>query len=587
MKQVWSVLWVAVLCGWSLAAFGETLELKDGSKIEGKIKAKSGTEITIAVEGIEVKVNGDEVKAIDGMPYACDFKALYDQKCQETPAMDIDGRFALALWCKEHKLKDEMNAEIQRVLALQPNHEGANKEMGRIFAQGGWHTPDELKKLGYVKKDGEWLTPDEASAREGKVQYMGSWVRPGDAKRLGEIQFSRYIDDKCIGVTSGSNPAYKTTTHAIQDLNKEIMRLELVNMWKPTPDQLKKMWTVLNDAEKTRQTLIARLNKAWPEIEASWIALRNEALKGVVDSFDQNPAIEGRAGGNEGIWIGIKRGGGMRVYASYNDKFMAILTPAQKDMFYNKYCATCHSTSFMKGGFGKELRGTQAGVDFLEKVRALSNEEFNKKMCDLAQEALKKFGKGPQTLLGKKAQTVAKRSAQDMDAEDMTMADIMKRARLAKDNEWARTRFNFAAEIEAKNQEERLRVIAVNGCKEKGSFLTDIKAQSMASEALFDGTLRDVVAMKLGVSKEQMVVKLGENATAIPEFKDGATAFQTMCTMCHSMDRINKAVKSADGWRATVQKRLHQGACDDPKLVDMIAEYLANRGTGGQKAEVK
>lgn len=274
----------------------------------------------------------------------------------------------------------------------------------------------------------------------------------------------------------------------------------------------------------------------------------------------------------------------MRVYASYNDKLMAILSSAQKDAFYNKYCAMCHSTSFMKGGFGKEIRGSQAGVDFLEKVRALSETEFNTKKCDLAQEALKKFGKGPQTLLGKKALTVGKRSEQDMDAEEMTVAEIMKRARLAGDTEWARKRFNFAAELEAKNEKERLEAIITNGCKDKGSFLTNIKVQSMASEALFDGTLREVVAMKLGLSKEQMVVKIGEDATAIPEFKDGATAFQTMCTMCHSVDRINKAVKSAEGWRATVQKRLHQGASDDPKLVDMISEYLANRG---QKAEAK
>jgi cytochrome c5 len=555
-------LLITALCGW---AFGESIELKDGSKIEGKIKAKSATEITVDVEGIEVKVNGDEVKAIDGMPYACDFKALYDMRCQETPAMDIDGRFALAMWCKEHKLKAEMDGEIERVLALNPNHEGANRELGRLFVEGAWRTPDELKKLGFVKKNGEWMTPDQASQMEGKIQYMGNWLRPDDAKRFETQRFNRYSDYS------------SSTTHHICDLNAQIMRIELLNMWKPTKEQLQKMWPILNQAEADRQMFIAKMQKFMPEIEASWIALRNEAVRGVVDSFDQNPIVERKAGGNELVWIAAKKGAHYKLY-TYTDKFLAVLAPGQKDVFYNKYCATCHSTSFMKGGMGKELRGTQAGVDFLEKVRAMSENDYNAKLCETAQEALKKFGKGTQTLLGKKANAAGKRSAQDLDAEEMVVADIFKRVRLAADNEWARTKFNFSAELEGKNAEERLAAIKTNACKEMGSWVENIKAQTMISDALFDGTLREVVAMKLKIPQGQLAVAPSRDADTIPEFKDGSTACQQMCTMCHSMDRINKAIKSPEGWRERVTGMLHKGLADDPKLVNMITEHLVNRG---------
>jgi cytochrome c5 len=574
---------IAFLCAWALPAYAEVIELKDGSKIEGKITAKTGTEVMVNTEGIEVRVNGEEIKAIDGMPFTCDYKAIYEKKCAEVGPTDVEGRFKLALWCEEHKLKDEMNAELERVLSLDANHEGANRKMGRINYQGQWRTPEELKKLGFVKKDGQWMTPDEASQADGKVQYRGSWVRPEEAKRLEARQFSRYVPPCKVGLFDQTTML--PVTHTIFDLNAQIMRLELLNMWKPTPDQLKRMWPVLNEAEADRQMLLAKLIKAWPEIEASFIALRNEALKGVVDSFDQNAEVERRAGSNEGIIVGLKKGASMRLY-THADKFMAILSPSQKDMLYSKYCAMCHSTSFMKGGFGKELRGTQAGVDFLEKIRKLSEDEFSTKKCEFAEEALKKFGRGPQTLLGKKAQKVGKRSAQDMDGEEMTAADIMRRARLAGESEWARTKFNFAAELEAPNQEERLVAIRTNAAKEKGSFLTDTKTQGMVSEALFDGNLREVVAMKLGIPKEQMLVKASREASLIPEFKDGASAFQFMCTMCHTMDRINKATKSPDGWRATVQKRLHQGNSDDPKVVDMISEYLINR-KAGEQAEAK
>ena len=230
MKRVLGLLTVVTLGGWCLLAWGEVIELKDGSKIEGKITAKTGIEVTVNTEGIEVKVNGDEIKTIDGMPFTCDYKALYDEKSQQVSPTDAEGRFKLALWCEEHKLKEEMNTEIERVLALNPNHEGANKKMGRINYQGQWRTPEELKKLGFVKKNGEWMTPDEAAQADGKVTYLGNWVRPEEVKRFEGRQFSRYTDSAC-----------GFTTHAICDLNKQIMRLELVNMWKPTPDQLKRM----------------------------------------------------------------------------------------------------------------------------------------------------------------------------------------------------------------------------------------------------------------------------------------------------------------------------------------------------------
>jgi cytochrome c2 len=227
-------------------------------------------------------------------------------------------------------------------------------------------------------------------------------------------------------------------------------------------------------------------------------------------------------------------------------------------------------------------------VDFLEKVRALPDDEYNKQMCDLAQEALKKFGKGPQTILGKKAkQAGAKRSAQDMDAEEMIVADIMKRARLEKDNAWARSKYNYSAEIEAPNQEARLAAIQTNACKESGEWKENIKVQGMVSDALFDGALREVVAMKLNIPKAQLAVKPSVDADVVPEFKDGATACQQMCTMCHTLDRVNKAIKSPEGWQATVTKMLHKGLSDKPELINLISDHLVGRSTGQQKVEAK
>ena len=528
-------LTIMVLCAWAVAASGETIALKDGSRIVGKITAQSGTEVTVNVMGAETKVSGEEIKAIDGRPFTCDFKTIYKAKAAGVQPKDGEGHYQLALWCEKNGLKDEMKAELLRVLEVNPKHEGANQKLGR-------------------------------------VNYDGNWVQADDVKRLEDRQFSRYVDDE-----------KGFTTHTVRDLNDEIRRLDLVNRWKPTKDQLKRMWPILNAAEADRLVFNAKMEKSAPEIEKAWVALRSEALKGVVDSFDQNPKVEREAKAGENTWKAMKKGVWFRLYKDYAENFLDVLTPAQKGEFFGKYCNSCHSGSYMKGGFGKEIRGTQAGVDFLEKVRALPEDEYNKKKNGLSAEAMKKFGKGPQTLLGKKAQQVGKQSKEDADSEAAVVAQIMDRARVEGDKEWGRTKFNYAAEIEAKNLKERLDIIKETGEKEKGAYKTDGKTQQMVACALFDGSLRDIVGVKMGLSASQMAVKPSADVNAVVEYPDGRSAFEDVCTGCHDAKRINQAVKSAQAWRQTVKKRLNGAAIDDPKMADMISEYLISRASKAEK----
>jgi hypothetical protein len=117
-------------------------------------------------------------------------------------------------------------------------------------------------------------------------------------------------------------------------------------------------------------------------------------------------------------------------------------------------------------------------------------------------------------------------------------------------------------------------------------MLTDLEKETVPFGFNFDGTLREVVGLKLGMSMSQILASAKPSAKVnlVPEFRDGRTAYQEMCTMCHNTNRIDKAMKSPECWKQTVAKRLHMGAIDDPKLVDMITDYLVNRSTGGQRA---
>jgi len=575
MSRLLTVIAILALVAGTMPVSAEVIELKDGSKIEGKITAKSATEVTVNTEGAEVKVGGDEIKAIDGLPFVCDYKQMYELRAAETLVNDIEGHYRLALWCRDHKMTQEMNDEIEQVLAVDPNHEGANKMLGRLMFQGQWRTPEELKRLGFVKKDGQWLTPDQAAQAQGKVTYKGSWVCQDDRKLLEARQFSKYLDDDC-----------SFATHAVVELERDIKAIQLLNMWNPAPQQLRQMWAVLNDAEADRQVFLQKRSEAAEEIESAWISLRNEALKGVVDSFDQDRGVEARAGAASGLCKSLAKGCDFKLN-THTDKFMSILTPPQKHDFQTKYCGSCHSTGVAKGIGGRELRGSQAGVDFLTKVRLMREDEFNAKQCDLAEEALKKFGKGPQTLLGKKAVRTGKRSKEDMDAEEMQVASILTRARLMPDTEFDRKKFNIAAEMEAPNQEARLRAELNNSRQKMGQLKKNQEMMGMLSDALFDGALRRAVAAKLGIPPQQQIVKASKDKPTVPEYGDGETAFKATCTQCHSMDRINKATKDPVGWRETVQRMMKGSFGDMSKNINLITDYLINRGSKTQRADAK
>jgi mono/diheme cytochrome c family protein len=58
---------------------------------------------------------------------------------------------------------------------------------------------------------------------------------------------------------------------------------------------------------------------------------------------------------------------------------------------------------------------------------------------------------------------------------------------------------------------------------------------------------------------------------------DGEALVEQKCTLCHTLDRVDQASKSADEWSATVDRMVGHGlvVTDDEKTV--IVDYLAQR----------
>ena len=58
---------------------------------------------------------------------------------------------------------------------------------------------------------------------------------------------------------------------------------------------------------------------------------------------------------------------------------------------------------------------------------------------------------------------------------------------------------------------------------------------------------------------------------------DGATLLRERCTLCHNLERVESARKSAEEWERTVSRMIGRGARLTAEEKTVLLEYLATR----------
>lgn len=153
---------------------GETLHLRDGGRLTGKLEKRP------AEEDDEQKVNYI-LRLRDGGLVAV--RASEVARCEDDSAVDLEydqllaaaedtaeGHEKLARWCQEHELSQLKEFHYREVLRWDPNHAEARRV------------------LGYRMVQGEWLKPEEAMQRQGLVRYRGQWRLPQEVAALEQQQ---------------------------------------------------------------------------------------------------------------------------------------------------------------------------------------------------------------------------------------------------------------------------------------------------------------------------------------------------------------------------------------------------------------
>lgn len=159
MKALTSLLALLFLAG---AAWADEVFLRNGGKLEG-VARRNGDRVVVEMRAGTVTLRTtDVVEIVTGETPLHEYQQRL-ARVQSNPG--ASAYFDLALWAKSQGLARYVNGLLERVIALEPGHEGARKLLGQVFHEGRWMTePERLAALGFLAIRGRWVTPAEHQA---------------------------------------------------------------------------------------------------------------------------------------------------------------------------------------------------------------------------------------------------------------------------------------------------------------------------------------------------------------------------------------------------------------------------------------
>lgn len=78
-----------------------------------------------------------------------------------------------------------------------------------------------------------------------------------------------------------------------------------------------------------------------------------------------------------------------------------------------------------------------------------------------------------------------------------------------------------------------------------------------------------------GGAKDETAVPTTEQEEATPVTLDGKSLLEERCTKCHDLGRVEKANKTEEEWKATVERMVGKGAQLSQAEQTLVIRYLA------------
>ncbi len=80
-----------------------------------------------------------------------------------------------------------------------------------------------------------------------------------------------------------------------------------------------------------------------------------------------------------------------------------------------------------------------------------------------------------------------------------------------------------------------------------------------------------------GEAEEQIVAPTTEQEKAPPAAIDGKSLLQERCTRCHDLGRVERARKTEEEWKVTVERMVGKGAQLSQAEQELVIQYLTLR----------
>lgn len=133
-------------------AAADEVVLRNGSRFSGRV-VEQGDRVVVHMD-----YGAMTFRKIDVREVLRSDDPLKDLEQKVEAATTTPKLFETALWARDRGLPGKSNELLEKVLLLEPDHEGARKALGYERQEGSWLRGDDLRVArGFVKHEGKWL----------------------------------------------------------------------------------------------------------------------------------------------------------------------------------------------------------------------------------------------------------------------------------------------------------------------------------------------------------------------------------------------------------------------------------------------
>ena len=153
----WLLSAAGLACG---AASADEVFLVGGGRIVGEVVEQGKGAVVVEVGAGRVTLPAYRVSRIASGRSAL---TVYRERAARLGPQDARGWLELGFWARDHDLRTLAREAFERVVAVDPTSEAAQRALGHVRLDGQWMSEDEgYRARGYVEFEGAWMTPQQA-----------------------------------------------------------------------------------------------------------------------------------------------------------------------------------------------------------------------------------------------------------------------------------------------------------------------------------------------------------------------------------------------------------------------------------------